>query len=90
MKLLQTPTFQRKYKKLHASQRLIVNSALDDIIENVEIGTQKKGDLGSIRVYKKHKGDVEFLVAYWATENSIEFIDLGSHENFYRDLRRKL
>ena len=90
MKLTQTPTFQRKYKKLHRNQRLIVNTALDEILENPNLGTQKKGDLGTIRVHKKRKGDLEFLIAYWSNKSSIELIDMGSHENFYRDLRRKL
>ena len=90
MKVTQTPTFQRKYKKLHRNQRLIVNAALEEIFESPNIGTQKKGDLGTIRVHKKRKGDLEFLIAYWSTRSTIELIDMGSHENFYRDLSRKL
>ena len=90
MKLLQTPTFQRKYKKLHPNIRNVVNSALDDIIINPEVGPLKRGDLGNIRVHKKRKGDFEILIAYWFTKKAIELIDLGSHENFYRDLKRKL
>jgi mRNA interferase RelE/StbE len=90
MKLLQTPTFQRKYKKLHRNQRLLVNTAIEEIIEYPSIGAQKKGDLGTIRVHKKRKGDTEFLIAYLTTKSSIELMDMGSHENFYRDLKRNL
>ena len=90
MKILQTPTFQRKYKKLHKGERDLVNSVLDEILEDVEVGLLKKGDLGSLRVHKKRKGKQEFLVAYWSTKGALEFIDMGSHENFYRDLKRQL
>ena len=90
MKITQTPSFHRKYKKLHRNQRLLVNAVIEEIIESPSIGVQKKGDLGTIRVHKKRKGGTEILIAYWSTRSSIELIDMGSHENFYRDLSRKL
>jgi hypothetical protein len=89
MKILQTPTFQRKYKKLNKNELILVNAILDEILEDVEVGVLKKGDLGSIRVHKKHKGKQEFLIAYWSTKGALEIIDMGSHENFYRDLKRR-
>ena len=90
MKITQTSSFHRKYKKLHCNQRLLINTAIEEIIESPSIGAQKKGDLGTIRVHKKRKGDFEFLIAYWSTKSSIELIDMGSHENFYRELKRNL
>ena len=90
MKINQTSSFHRKYKKLHRNQRLLVNAVIEEIIESPSIGVQKKSDLGTIRVHKKRKGGTEILIAYWSTRSSIELIDMGSHENFYRDLSRKL
>lgn len=90
MKVFQTPTFQRKYKKLNRNQLSLVNDAIESIIAEPEIGELKRGDLGSIRVHKVRKAKVEVLVAYWSTETSIQLIDFGSHENFYRDLKRQL
>ena len=90
MKITQTPSFHRKYKKLHRNQRLLVNAAIEEIVESPSIGVQKNGDLGTIRVHKKRKGGTELLIAYWSTKSSIELIDMGSHENFYRELKRKL
>jgi mRNA-degrading endonuclease RelE of RelBE toxin-antitoxin system len=90
MKVFQTPTFQRKYKKLNRNQLSLVNDAIESIIAEPEIGELKRGDLGSIRVHKVRKTKVEVLVAYWSTETSIQLIDFGSHENFYRDLKRQL
>jgi hypothetical protein len=67
-----------------------VNDAIESIIAEPEIGELKRGDLGSIRVHKVRKAKVEVLVAYWIEESAIELIDFGSHENFYRDLKRRL
>ena len=90
MKVFQTPTFQRKYKKLNRNQLSLVNEAIESIISEPQIGELKHGDLGSIRVHKVRGAKVEVLVAYWNEETSIELIDFGSHENFYRDLKRRL
>lgn len=90
MKVFQTPTFQRKYKKLNRNQLSLVNEAIESIITEPEIGELKRGDLGSIRVHKVRKAKVEVLIAYWTTDSSIQLIDFGSHENFYRDLKHRL
>ena len=90
MKVFQTPTFQRKYKKLNRNQLSLVNEAIGSIITEPEIGELKRGDLGSVRVHKVRKAKVEVLVAYWTTDSSIQLMDVGSHENFYRDLKRRL
>lgn len=90
MKVFQTPSFERKYKKLIRHDLLIVNEAIEQIIADPELGALKRGDLGSIRVHKLRKGRMEFLIAYTSTSSVIRLIDFGSHENFYRDLKRKL
>lgn len=90
MKVFQTPTFERKYKKLHRNQLELINTSIERIIADPEIGIQKSGDLGTIRVYKLRKNSLEMLVAYWTTKTSIELVDFGVHENFYRDLKKRL
>ncbi|NDE72215.1 MAG: type II toxin-antitoxin system RelE/ParE family toxin [Actinobacteria bacterium] len=91
MKLFQTRTFERKYKKLKRRELDVINQAISRIIEDPNIGEVKKGDLRDIRVHKeKHKNE-EFLVAYWLSkQETIELIDFGVHENFYRDLKRRM
>ena len=91
MKISQTPTFQRRYKKLKKNELDLANTGIREIIENPEVGVQKKGDLGSLRVHKVYKGKQGFLIAYWVSKRKeLELIDLGPHENFYRDLKRNL
>jgi mRNA-degrading endonuclease RelE of RelBE toxin-antitoxin system len=90
MKVLQTPTFERKYKKLNRNELGLLNEAIDAVIDNPQIGELKRGDLGDIRVYKARTGRREVLLAYLSAGNSLKLLDFGSHENFYRELKRRL
>lgn len=89
MKILQTPTFKRKYKKLHALQQQIVKNAITKILEKLDIGVMKKGDLSGVRIYKFKANNQELLLAYSVLDTQeLILLALGSHENFYRDLKR--
>ena len=84
------PAFKRAYKKLHTSQKNTVKEAIRLIAENPSAGEEKKGDLAGIFVYKFKLNQQEYLLAYeWDEVNRI-LITLGVHENFYRDLKRKI
>lgn len=86
--LLQMPAFKKAYKKLHANQKNKVNDAICEIVENPDIGQEKKGDLAGVFVYKFKIQQQEFLLAYeWDPRKRI-LLALGVHENFYRDLKR--
>lgn len=90
MKVFQTPTFARKYKKLSRRDLTAINKALEEIFKDPDIGPVKKGDLKDIRVHKFKNSNNQLLIAYWLPEaRVIELIDFGTHENFYRDLKRK-
>ena len=85
----QTRLFQQKAKKLHSSEKKSLDKAVKKIIENPSIGTFKKGDLASVQVYKfKHK-TTQYLLAYQyiADELKLTLLAIGTHENFYRDLK---
>lgn len=91
MKILQTNRFKKVYKKLHPNQLILVNGAIEAIIENPEIGEQKNGDLSWLKVYKFKMIGQLTLLGYSLEENGeiiLTFVDMGSHENFYRDLKK--
>ena len=89
MKILQTLVFKRKYKKLHGAEQQIVKDAITKISEQLDIGVMKKGDLAGIRVYKFKANNQEILLAYSVLDTQeLILLALGSHENFYRDLKR--
>ncbi|BBP42277.1 type II toxin-antitoxin system RelE/ParE family toxin [Thiosulfativibrio zosterae] len=87
MNLLQKPAFKRAYKKLHKNQLESVNLAIQNIIQTPQLGTEKKGDLAGVFVYKFECVHQEFLLAYEWDENSRTLLLLGVHENFYRSLK---
>ena len=86
----QTPSFRKQKKKLHDNQIQVLDHAIKAILQNPQIGEQKRGDLGFIRVYKFKVTHQEYLLAYQVTEERIILHALGSHENFYRDLKRSV
>jgi len=87
MKVVQTPTFKRKYKKLNSTQRQIVREAISKISLKPTIGILKTGDLSGVRVYKFKMLNQEILLAY-DVSNKLILLALGGHENFYRDLKK--
>ena len=90
MKIIQTRHFEKAYKKLLKNQLADANKAIKEVIDNPEIGEQKKGDLLNIRVHKFKMVKQLTLLAYSFDGVAIvlTFIAIGSHENFYRDIKR--
>ena len=87
--VLQTRRFSRQYKKLH-DNTADVDSAVDEVRQNPEIGERKKGDLAALRVFKFRSGGQLYLLGYTLDEGVrlIYLEAVGPHENFYRDLKR--
>jgi mRNA-degrading endonuclease RelE of RelBE toxin-antitoxin system len=86
----QMPAFKKAYKKLHPNQKGIVNQAIKRIIENPKINDSKRGDLAGVYVYKFKIDHQEILLAYeWDAKQRL-LLALGVHENFYRDLKKKI
>jgi mRNA-degrading endonuclease RelE of RelBE toxin-antitoxin system len=87
-KLLQTPTFARNKKKLHKNQLSELDEAIKAIYTNPYVGEQKKGDLALIFVYRFKISKQLFLIAYQFDDSNIVHLSIGSHENFYKELKR--
>ncbi len=89
LEVKQTHSFEKSYKRLHANQRADANKAIDAVIANPLIGEQKKGNLRDVRVYKFKMQRQLTLLAYSYEDEILvlTFISLGSHENFYRDIK---
>lgn len=90
MIIYQTAIFEKRKKKLHVNQVEILDNAVRKIAENPKIGGLKKGDLFGIRVYKFDVLNQQMLLAYAESKKEITLIFFGSHENFYRDLKKNL
>lgn len=84
----QTNLFLKQKKKLHSNQIHALDAAVKEILKDPEVGQLKKGNLQSIRVYKFVMIKQECLLAYSVGHNNILLRTMGSHENFYRDLKK--
>ena len=91
MQILQYPAFHKLVKKLHPNAKQDLDVAIKTLIQNPRAGDLKKGDLSGIRVYKFKMVNNLTLLAYSYDENeeSLTLLALGSHENFYKDLKKQ-
>ena len=88
VRVLQSATFRRAYKRLHSDQKADVDDAVAAIVTDPTLGDAKKGDLTGVCVYKfKCVGQLA-LLAYDYDPATRMLLLLGSHENFYRELKR--
>ena len=90
MRIVIYPAFERVVKKLHANAKKDLDKAVKTLMQNPNVGDLKKGDLNGVRVFKFKMVNQQALLAYKhnEAENSLALLALGSHENFYRDLKK--
>ena len=84
----QSAIFKRAYKRLHPNQKADVDDAVADIVRDPRIGEAKRGDLAGVFVHKFKSNGQLTLLAYEYDPGTRRLLLLGSHENFYRDLKR--
>lgn len=87
MEKLFTSSFRRFVKKQTLPLQLAVRDEVDRIIADPNRGEGKKGDLAGYRVHKFRFHRQEYLIAYKADDEKLLFVMIGTHENFYRDLK---
>lgn len=89
MRILVTPSFARRAKRLHANQKKSLDKAIRAISNDVAIGEEKVGDLSGVYIYKFVQGNEKWLLAYRVnSKKEIKLLIFGPHENFYRDLKQ--
>ena len=94
--------FKTFVKKAHKPLQLAISDEVDEVCERPYDGEAKVGDLRGFYVWKFKFNRQEYLIAYrpppkevadTVSELEIEFLvidfyKVGSHENFYEDLKR--
>ena len=80
--------FRKFVKKQTKPFQLVIEDEVDRIIENPGLGASKKGDLADFRVHKFSYGNHVYLISYRLRESELDFFTVGTHENFYRELKR--
>lgn len=90
--------FSKFIKKQSKPFQAVIEDEVLFICDNPETGELKKGDLSGVRVHKFKFHRQEYLIAYrYSPENDaviqillIDFYQIGTHENFYADLKKYL
>lgn len=95
LRVLVTPTFSKVVKKLSARDKKAVDEIVKMIAHEPLLGEEKKGDLAGVFVFKFKMNKQEALLAYGLMPNKkqpsdLVLLSLGSHENFYDNLKRRL
>jgi len=88
MRILTTPRFERAIKRLYPLEKKALDKAVNLIASKPDLGEMKKGDLAGVRVHKYKHHSQRWLLAYEIKDNTLVSLGHGSHENFYRDLKR--
>lgn len=88
--IIQSPIFAKQKKKLHKQQIRDLDQAVKSIVNNPKVGETKVGDLHGVQVYKYKSQNQQILLAYEVVDSTLYLYTFGSHENFYRDLKKYL
>jgi len=92
LEIINYPSFSRALKRLSKNEKNDLDDAVRAVVKDTSIGDLKKGDLNGVSVYKFHIVGQLALLAYEYddTNDKLTLLAFGSHENFYRDLKKKV
>ena len=83
------PRFIKAKKRLPTNVQLETDEQVKEILKDPLRGEPKTGALRGVRVVKFKADDRQYLLAYTfrAKVNTVEVLDIGVHENFYKGLQ---
>lgn len=87
-KIYRSPAFGRKVKRLKKQEKKELDDAVFDILSDPSIGQEKVGDLAGVFIHNFKINKQLILLSYTYDEKEINLLTFGSHENFYRDLKK--
>ena len=90
MKIYQSGSFRRKVKHFNKIEKSELDDQIRKIVRDPSIGIEKKGDLKGVFIHKFKIKTALFLLSYRTVADEIELITIGSHENYYRNLKSYL
>lgn len=88
----QSNSFKKAVKKLPKQYKKILDDEVRKLANNQGTGELKKGDLDFLRVHKFKFSNQEILLGYLYEEEEVvlTLLKLGTHENFYRDIKNTI
>ncbi len=88
--IIQSPIFAKQKKKLHKQQIKDLDEAVKSVFNDPTIGDMKVGALQGVQVYKFKSKKQQILLSYEVIDSTLYLYTFGSHENFYRYLKKYL
>ncbi len=88
MKITVSNHFLKFKKKSSKKLQIEIDKQVREIHDNPEVGELKKRDLKGIRVQKFKYGPHLLLLSYEFSDDTLYLYTIGSHENFYKKLKR--
>jgi mRNA-degrading endonuclease RelE of RelBE toxin-antitoxin system len=90
LKIKQSNSFKKSIKKLPRQDKILLDHEVKKLSKDPTMGERKKGDIDFLRVHKFKINRQEVLLGYMYDEDQLilTLLKLGSHENFYRDIKR--
>jgi len=90
-----TASFDRLVKKLHAKDKSVLDTVVQELANNPSAGVEKRGDLLGVLAHKFKLNKQETLLAYSLQPNKkqpqvLVLLSVGPHENFYTELKRSM
>ncbi len=91
IEVYQSRVFEKAFKRLSEEAKDRVDEEIGKLIDDPTLGVQKQGDLAHLRVHKFKLENSQVLLGYsWIEQQLVLYLlNLGPHENFYRDARRR-
>ena len=88
----QSTRFGKTKRRLPPKAQVALDAEVKNIAENPLVGEMKTGALKRGWVLKFKLGPLQLLLVYEfnGRRNVVELLDVGPHENFYRDLESYL
>jgi mRNA-degrading endonuclease YafQ of YafQ-DinJ toxin-antitoxin module len=88
VRVLETPSFRKDVKRLQVNQKQALDEAMRAVMADPMAGERKQGDLAWLRVYRFRMVNQLTLLGYEIkSDDTLILHAVGSHENFYRDLK---
>ena len=90
MKIYQSRVFENKVKKFSKQEKGKLDEEIKRIMKDPFAGEEKKGDLRGEYIHKCKIKTIQYLLSYRMSNDGLELIMIGPHENYYRDLKSYL
>lgn len=90
MRIIASNHFLKFKKKSPEKLQFEIDKQVNKLVADPESGELKKGDLKGIRVYKFTYGSQLLLLSYEVKGDTLYLYTIGSHEIFYKRLKKYL